>query len=269
MWAAIIAAVGVIVAAIVQGSQNKDLAQYQNQQNKKLLEDQLEYDTPKAQMERFQEAGLNPSLIYGSGSGISGNQGSPLQFPDIKPADYQGAGASAGQAGIAVLEAKLLQSQRQNLDSKTIESQARSGLIQVQQDIAAANPLLNKAVYNSMIESWISSAQIKAAEAGLATQKHDFMKSQTVDPTKSSSKGLDAYVELSSNGWQKMEAELRNIQQRYKLGEADQKLKASVLESKEFQNDILEIQSRFMREGDITPQHMVTFMQLLLMRLAR
>lgn len=265
MWAAIIAAVGAIVAVLVQGNQNKDLAQYQNQKNKKLLDEQLAYDKPESQMNRFQEAGINPSLIYGSGSGSAGNQGSPLSFPDIKPADYQGAGVKVAESGINALQAKLLQSQRQNLDSKTVESQARAGLIQIQQDVAAANPLLNKAVYNSMVESWISSAQIKAAEAGLSTQKSEFMRTKTVDPTRST----QASMELSSNGWQKMEAELRNIQQRYRLGEADQKLKASVLDSKEFQNDILEIQSKFMRDGDLTPQHMVTFMQLLLMKLAR
>lgn len=43
---------------------------YQNQV--KLIDKQNEYNTPKAQMQRFAEAGLNPNLIYGLGS--NGNQ---------------------------------------------------------------------------------------------------------------------------------------------------------------------------------------------------
>lgn len=38
------------------------------------------YNTPKAQMERLELAGLNPRLIYGSGAG--GGQSAPMMVPD-------------------------------------------------------------------------------------------------------------------------------------------------------------------------------------------
>lgn len=43
---------------------------------------QNEYNSPQAQMNRFQEAGLNPNLIYGQGN--AGNAG-PISTPDVLP----------------------------------------------------------------------------------------------------------------------------------------------------------------------------------------
>lgn len=53
-----------------------DLAQYQADQNLNLWNLNNEYNTPAAQMQRYQDAGLNPNLIYGS-SGSAGNSSSP------------------------------------------------------------------------------------------------------------------------------------------------------------------------------------------------
>lgn len=50
---------------------NMDLAEYQWSKNLEMWNLQNEYNSPKAQMQRFIEAGLNPNLIYGKGS--SGN----------------------------------------------------------------------------------------------------------------------------------------------------------------------------------------------------
>lgn len=53
--------------------QNKKSRQW----NERMMDKMNEYNSPKAQMERFQEAGLNPHLIYGQGS--AGNQPAPVQ----------------------------------------------------------------------------------------------------------------------------------------------------------------------------------------------
>lgn len=50
---------------------NMDLAEYQWSKNLEMWNLQNEYNSPKSQMQRFIEAGLNPNLIYGKGS--SGN----------------------------------------------------------------------------------------------------------------------------------------------------------------------------------------------------
>lgn len=53
-----------------------ELAKYQNQWNLEQWNRQNEYNSPKAQMARYQEAGLNPALMYSQGS--SGNAGGTL-----------------------------------------------------------------------------------------------------------------------------------------------------------------------------------------------
>ena len=59
----------------LQAKKNKELAEIQNQYNIDMWNRQNEYNSPQAQMQRFQEAGLNPSLIYGQGS--AGNASAP------------------------------------------------------------------------------------------------------------------------------------------------------------------------------------------------
>lgn len=75
-----------LIGQAINYSANKKLQEQQNQFNLDMWNKQNEYNSPKAQMQRFQEAGLNPNLIYGQGT--SGNaQSAPVQqvqkFPDI------------------------------------------------------------------------------------------------------------------------------------------------------------------------------------------
>lgn len=44
------------------------------------------YNSPSSQMARYQQAGLNPNLIYGQGN--SGNAG-PIPTPDVQPANFR------------------------------------------------------------------------------------------------------------------------------------------------------------------------------------
>ena len=47
---------------------NMRLAEYSYSKDLEMWNRQNEYNTPSAQMERFQQAGLNPNLIYGQGT---------------------------------------------------------------------------------------------------------------------------------------------------------------------------------------------------------
>lgn len=58
---------------------NMNLAQYQYSKDLEMWNRANEYNSPSAQMARFQQAGLNPNLIYGgSVSGASGNTATSL-----------------------------------------------------------------------------------------------------------------------------------------------------------------------------------------------
>lgn len=75
-----------------------DLAKYQADRNYELWQENNAYNTPSAQMERYNEAGLNPNLIYGEGQSASaGNSSSPadgyqaptLQRAHVNPENFQ------------------------------------------------------------------------------------------------------------------------------------------------------------------------------------
>lgn len=53
----------------------------QQQMNKEVWDYQNAYNTPQSQMQRLQDAGLNPRLIYGEGSSAPNTAG-PLQAPE-------------------------------------------------------------------------------------------------------------------------------------------------------------------------------------------
>lgn len=59
-----------------QNQANMDLAEYQFAQNKEMWNTQNEYNAPFAQMQRLQQAGLNPNMIYGSGNAAGNQSGS-------------------------------------------------------------------------------------------------------------------------------------------------------------------------------------------------
>ncbi|AXH76292.1 MAG: DNA pilot protein [Microviridae sp.] len=84
------AAVGGVINSISQGRQNKKNRAFsekmydkQKVDNISFWSQQNDYNSPKAQMARFKEAGLNPNLIYGQGN--SGNAGA-ISTPDVQAA---------------------------------------------------------------------------------------------------------------------------------------------------------------------------------------
>lgn len=67
---------------------------------------QNEYNHPRAQMQRLSEAGLNPALIYGSGSGgAAGNAGSPSVPSTGKMSSYMGNALQAAQLDLVQAQA--------------------------------------------------------------------------------------------------------------------------------------------------------------------
>lgn len=56
-----------------QNQANKELAEYQYSKELEMWNRQNEYNSPQSQMQRYQQAGLNPNMIYGSGSASAGN----------------------------------------------------------------------------------------------------------------------------------------------------------------------------------------------------
>lgn len=225
---------------------NFELAQFQASANQRYLADQLAYNTPKMQMQRFQEAGLNPNLVYGQGS--PGNQSTPLTYPEIGRVNYSN--VMAGGAALQTFnQTALTQSQTQAMDAKTRQTHVLTEVNKLQARVLERNPLLNDAGFAATIDSLKSAAEIKGIESGM--------------------KASELMVQQASAGHQvnKIFQEVQLLEQRFKLAGLDAQIKAQVLTSKEFQNAILEIQKRWMTDADITPQHIYQFIQMLLLKL--
>jgi len=62
-------------------SSNLKIARENRQWNLEQWNRENAYNTPQAQMQRYVDAGLNPNLIYGSGSASSGNAGAVPSSP--------------------------------------------------------------------------------------------------------------------------------------------------------------------------------------------
>jgi hypothetical protein len=252
-------AAGVQAAASIftqnkQNKENRRLAEYQNEANQEYLQQQLAYNTPAQQVARYQSAGLNPNLVYGQTN--AGNQQQPLTHPDIKPTDYSAMMNLVPLANQTAMTVSQVQAQNATTRQKTVMTE----LNRLQAKVLARNPALNDDAYKAMIDSLKSAAEIKASESAQSQMTTKWMETQAyVD------KG-GGTVEITYNGYVKMDKELQLLEQRFRLGELDAKLKSEVMTSKEFQNAILEVQKKFMTDGDITPQHILTFIQLLLMK---
>lgn len=74
----------------------KQLAEQQNQFNLDMWRMNNEYNSPQAQMKRFEQAGLNPNLIYGQGT--SGNSSSPPQMITPQAPKFDKAAAELSRA---------------------------------------------------------------------------------------------------------------------------------------------------------------------------
>lgn len=249
-------------AAKRQAKENMKLAVYQNEANSRFIQSQNEYNSPQNQMARFKAAGLNPNLIYGQGN--PGNQSSPQQAADVGRTDYQ---SMARDVLPNLLNSRMQQAQIQATNAKVAQAQAQTALTNLQAQVTAANPLLNKVGFDAIIESLKSSAEIKASESKISSQRADWMTSKEWRERKD--KDGNIVMDNTSAGWLMMERQLSLLDQKFNLGTQDAAIKAEVINSKEFQNDLLEIQRNWMKNADITPQHILQFIQMLLMQILR
>jgi hypothetical protein len=111
--------------ASVAYQRNKELAQYTYDKNVEMWKMQNQYNAPGAQMQRLQEAGLNPHLMYGKGT-VGNAQAMPQmqQTPYVAPRiDYTGRqsiSGSVGQAGLGTL-AQMLDVENKKLQLRASE----------------------------------------------------------------------------------------------------------------------------------------------------
>jgi len=216
--------------------------------NERYVRSQNEYNSPRSQMARFQSAGLNPNLVYSQGN--PGNQSQALTQPE----SLQNAGSQFTES---YNRSALAQSQVATQGVQRDAVRAKTEVSKLQAKVLENNPYLDRTYLDAVVQSMIATASEKTSRAREAGVKADWFtgdKEFTVD-------GVRMH---GPAGALKMETELKSLIQRFDLGAADQKIKAEILQSKEFQNALSEIQLNWLKDGDITPQHIYQGIMLLI-----
>lgn len=126
-----------VAATMYANHQNRKFSEkmYQRQYEDsiKFWEMQNAYNTPAMQMQRYQDAGLNPHLIYGQGN--SGNA-SPIPTPDTMPVNHREARIEGNDSS------RVAQSLLLNADLRIKNAQADN--LEVQNDVIQQDAVLRR-----------------------------------------------------------------------------------------------------------------------------
>lgn len=109
---------------------NKKLAEYQHNLNMQAWREQAAYNSPEQQMQRLKDAGLNPNLVYGQGSGTTGQADPPPQFnaptADLRVnPDFSGAVSTLLNAEMTRGQLRHIDEQIKTQEQARLESMAR------------------------------------------------------------------------------------------------------------------------------------------------
>ncbi len=131
-----------IIDSIIRGAQDKKNIMRQSRANKQLAEysysknyeqwlRENEYNTPAMQMQRLQDAGLNPNLVYGTGS-VAGNTTTQGPKYQQQAADYSKQSPKVQVAGalqnhMMMAQIKSIQAATEEVDLRNIATKEQRG----------------------------------------------------------------------------------------------------------------------------------------------
>lgn len=107
-------------SSIWSGRTNIELARQQAKFQLAMVNAQNKYNSPENQIARYQAAGLNPALIYGTGTSSAGNQSTIAKY-DAPRVEYADVGGMIGGAVQSYMSA-MLQKAELNLKHQEFEN---------------------------------------------------------------------------------------------------------------------------------------------------
>ena len=132
---AILGLAGNIGSSLISNVGSKRRQQQADKQNVKFWEMQNAYNTPKMQMSRLKDAGLNPNLIYGN----SANTGNAGAVAASKPAPYNFQDPTPTALNALAIKSQIdlnnSQAYKNNTDANAKNQQAPATLESTKQDI--------------------------------------------------------------------------------------------------------------------------------------
>lgn len=235
----------------------------------KIFERDSKYNSPAEQMKRFDEAGLNPNLIYGQGTpGIT--SGSNVQASgNVERLDVM----SRIMESVAFnkeMDLKDATIEQVRANTRLIEERAGSEdwkQLRLEQDwmyLEQNYPeLMDKLRRENRIGTQtelfkVSTEESKSEMAKTAEEIARMTKDAKIETeqreNRIGSRTEDARVQTSQAQSILLSHKIQTELMRQGLMERDGKIKNEVLRGKQFQNAILEMQKKFLTEGTMNPQ---------------
>lgn len=193
---------------------NRELAQYNWEQQLAMWNRQNEYNAPSAQMSRLKDAGLNPHLVYGNG--VTGNTSGQLPAPQLAHMEaprvealrygdafkgVEGSISSYVNAKRLENETKLAESQ---VAAQTVENSLK--LMQKTHEFYKMRQTQQKLDYDRQLFP----SQLKVAQQAVVQSE------QNIRETSQHITNMLLEKQLLEKGIVKSEQELRNLEQTYR-----------------------------------------------------
>lgn len=198
----------------------------------RIFERDAAYNSPEAQMQRFKDAGLNPNLIYGQGSPGNVTGTAPSAQGNVK-LDVV---AQILQATMMKKEIEFKDAQIDAIKTNTRLSEERIGSEDAKQLRMAEDLRYLKQRYPQLMVQLEAGNEKALRENRIGDQTEEF----------SVQKRMGEAILISN----RISVEL----QRLNLMEKDGSIRDEILKSKQLQNALLNIQHKFLSEGEMNPQ---------------
>lgn len=165
---------------------NKQLSEYGYSKDLEMWNLQNQYNSPLAQMERLKAAGLNPNLIYGSGSASSGNASqmprynAPTVKYDYKPVVDLPRVLSMYQ-DFTMRQAQIdnVKAQTQNVHARTASEQMRPDLMRLNKETGEYELAWKQHVLPYQASILSEKARRGPVETAMAYQKFGLMSQES------------------------------------------------------------------------------------------
>lgn len=166
---------GSAASASIANAYNMKLARYAADFQRQMIKEQNEYNSPLQQMKRYEDAGLNPNLIYGNGTSSAGNQSEiaryhapEIQVPELGNVIQAGINFALAKREIALKDQELRNKQEEQFNLRSV----RQG---IDLDNAEKSVLLD---YNPGLvldvgskESILNSRKLKSYDLGIQAKE--------------------------------------------------------------------------------------------------
>uniref|UniRef100_A0AAU8AUA8 DNA pilot protein n=1 Tax=Dulem virus 99 TaxID=3145810 RepID=A0AAU8AUA8_9VIRU len=192
---------------------NRELAQYNWEQQVKMWHDNNAYNSPSAQMNRFREAGLNPHLIYGQGSNGNSTSTPTPQLPTMEAGRVESLRYGDAFQGIGDAVATYLNLKKIKNETDLAESQVAAQSVENRlklMDMQLKFEQMQGQRYDNKYKADLFPYNLKAATLAVTKSEQDIERGSSQLVTM----GLEQ--EMLRKGIVKSDQELENMKQLYR-----------------------------------------------------